>query len=54
MYIEKYQAPSGNGTDGDSELLHETAVALQSIVTIALEISQIVSITGMETPTVIT
>ena len=47
MYVEKYEA--------NEELLEcNTATALQEIIQIALELSQMVNITGMQSPTVIT
>jgi phosphoglucomutase len=47
MYMEKYTAVT-------TELEQETANALQEIITIALEISDMVKLTGMANPTVIT
>lgn len=47
MYLEKYE------NDKASILVH-TSVALQELVKIALDVSQIKEITGFEKPTVIT
>lgn len=47
MYMEKYTAVT-------TELEQETSVALEEIIKIALDISQMVALTGMSTPTVIT
>ena len=47
MYLEKYEPNPSN------VLLH-TADALEDMVSVALKLSKLVEITGMESPTVIT
>lgn len=47
LYIEKYEAPSGN-------LHQETQSALKELVEIAAEVSRLKELTGREKPTVIT
>jgi phosphoglucomutase len=50
VYIEKYQGPGG----ADSALFLQTSKALEELVAIALKVSDIVALSGMESPTVIT
>ena len=52
MYLEKYEPASNVLKAGDA--LPTTRVALRELVDVALEISQIVQITGFANPTVIT
>ena len=50
VYIEKYQAPTGD----ESLLFQQTSKALEELVGIALQVSDIVKLTGFSSPTVIT
>lgn len=50
VYIEKYQAPTGS----ESALFLQTSKALEELVQIALKVSDIVQLSGMASPTVIT
>ena len=50
MYIEKYTAPEA----GEAALAMETADALQPLIALGLELSQVQQLTGREAPTVIT
>jgi phosphoglucomutase len=50
VYIEKYQAPSGS----EAALFQQTSKALEELVSIALKVSDIVKLSGMASPTVIT
>ena len=50
MYIEKYTPPEA----GEAALAMETADALQPLIALGLELSQVQQLTGREAPTVIT